>query len=41
MPSFIAFLKALPEMVALIKEGIEAIDKLRDTITTRKFDNPV
>lgn len=33
-----AFFKALPEMVGLMREGIDAINNLRDSITTRKFD---
>ncbi len=37
MPSFIAFLKALPEMAGLLRDLVDGIKNLQDAMTEKKF----
>ena len=37
MPNFIAFLKALPELVALMRDLVGGIKNLQDAMTEKKF----
>lgn len=37
MPSFIAFLKALPELVGLARELVDGIKSLQNAITDKRF----
>lgn len=37
MASFVAFLKALPVMVGLMKDLVDSINNLQDAMTEKKF----